>query len=137
MGTILPLTLAPTHLQPTAVWTLNAKSRGVDPAGSSITSPFGVNTNTWLENRSTLTVSMNSPESFSSCCHSRVWRSQASFTSSSSESMPSLYFQWAAMPYSATWCISFVRIWISKGLPLLPMTVVCSDWYRFGFGMAI
>ena len=30
---------------------------------------------------------------------------------------PSLYFQWAAMPYSAVWCISQVRICTSKGIP--------------------
>ena len=40
----------------------------------------------------------------------------------------SLYFQWAATPYSAIRCISWVRIWISTGLPSGPMTVVCSDW---------
>src|SRR5947209_13198697 len=26
-------------------------------------------------------------------------------------------------------CISWVRIWISSGLPSGPITVVCSDWY--------
>ena len=36
----------------------------------------------------------------------------------------SLYFQCAAIPYSAALCISKVRIWISKGWPELPMSVV-------------
>ena len=40
----------------------------------------------------------------------------------------SLYPQWAAMPYSARRCISWVRTWTSMGLPSSPMTVVCSDW---------
>ena len=29
---------------------------------------------------------------------------------------------------SAIWCISKVRIWISKRSPRGPMTVVCRDW---------
>ncbi|ETJ32056.1 Phosphoribosylformylglycinamidine synthase, partial [human gut metagenome] len=37
----------------------------------------------------------------------------------------SLYFQCAATPYSAIRCISWVRIWISTGLPPGPTTVVC------------
>ena len=49
--------------------------------------------------------------------------------------MPSLYFQWAAMPYSAVWCISQVRICTSKGTPALVITVVCRDWYMLGLGM--
>ncbi len=40
----------------------------------------------------------------------------------------SLYFQCAATPYSACWCISLVRIWISTVRPPGPITVVCSDW---------
>ena len=43
-GTSLPLTLAPMHLCPTSVCTAYAKSTGVDPDGSAITSPFGVKT---------------------------------------------------------------------------------------------
>ena len=49
----------------------------------------------------------------------------------------SLYFQCAAMPRSATRCISCVRIWISMRSRPGPMTVVCSDWYMFGFGSAM
>ena len=49
----------------------------------------------------------------------------------------SLYFQCAATPYSARRCISWVRIWISTGLPPGPITVVCSDWYMLNFGMAM
>ncbi len=49
----------------------------------------------------------------------------------------SLYFQCAAMPYSAVRCIAQVRICISTGLPFGPMTVVCSDWYMLNFGIAM
>src|SRR3712207_8391322 len=48
----------------------------------------------------------------------------------------SLYFQCAAMPYSAVRCMSCVRICSSTGLPCGPMTVVCSDWYMLNFGIA-
>ena len=41
------------------------------------------------------------------------------------------------MPYSAVSCISRVRIWISRGLPCGPITVVCSDWYMLNLGMAM
>jgi hypothetical protein len=34
-------------------------------------------------------------------------------------------------------CISSVRIWISMRSPVGPMTVVCSDWYMLGLGMAM
>ena len=48
-----------------------------------------------------------------------------------------LYFQCAATPYSARWCMSWVRIWISTGRPFGPSTVVCSDWYMLNLGMAM
>src|SRR5438046_9923540 len=41
------------------------------------------------------------------------------------------------MPSSAILCISHVRIWISTGSPLGPMTVVWSDWYMLTFGIAM
>ena len=50
---------------------------------------------------------------------------------------PSLYFQCAAMPYSARLCISTVRICISTGLPSGPITEVCSDWYMLNLGIAM
>ena len=62
---------------------------------------------------------------------------QACSSSLSSLVTPALYFQCAAMPYSAVWCISQVRICTSKGMPSLPMTVVCSDWYMLGLGVEI
>ena len=85
---------------------------------------------------------MNSFESDSSFCHSRISCSQFIFTSSCSlafsfDPPDSLYFQCAAIPNSAVRCISKVRIWISNGTPSEPMTVVCSDWYMFGFGIAM
>ena len=49
--------------------------------------------------------------------------------------MPSLYFQWAATPYSAVSCISLVRICTSKGTPSSPMTVVWRLWYILGLGV--
>ena len=49
----------------------------------------------------------------------------------------SLYFQCAAMPYSARLCISTVRICSSTGLPSGPITVVCSDWYMLNLGIAM
>ena len=67
---------------------------------------------------------------------SMSWRIHARRSSSlSCPVMPALYFQWAAMPYSAVWCISQVRICTSKGMPSLSMTVVWSDWYMFGLGV--
>jgi len=33
--------------------------------------------------------------------------------------------------------MSHVRIWISSGSPVGPTTVVCSDWYMFGLGIAM
>jgi hypothetical protein len=49
----------------------------------------------------------------------------------------SLYFQCAAMPYSARRCMANVRICISTGLPAGPITVVCSDWYMLNLGIAM
>ncbi len=69
-------------------------------------------------------------------------RSQPNFSASCSPIPPpcpcrSLYFQWAAMPRSATRCMSCVRIWILMRSRPGPMTVVWSDWYMFGFGSAM
>lgn len=41
---------------------------------------------------------------------------------------PFLYIQWAAMPDSATACMSAERTWISIGAPYGPNSTVCSDW---------
>ena len=112
MGTSLPFTLAPTILLPTALCIQYAKSMGVEPLGSVFTSPDGVKQYTLSENRSKspLTILRNSLESSVSLCHSSIWRSQLSFASSLPAAtcpLPlSLYFQWAAIPYSAVLCIS-------------------------------
>ncbi len=53
------------------------------------------------------------------------------------EAISSLYFQCAATPYSARWCMPQVRICSSTGLPSGPMTVVCSDWYMLNLGIAM
>ena len=146
IGTNFPLTRAPTILFPTALCTLYAKSIGVEPFGRVLTSPAGVKQYTLSENksRSFFNRLKNSLLSDISLCHSRIWRSQLIFSSSWRVvfSFPplletSLYFQWAAIPYSAVLCISNVRIWISNGCPFGPIKVVWSDWYIFGFGIAI
>ena len=74
-----------------------------------------------------------------SCWFSSRRRTQAKVSSVPSFllPMPCLYFQWAATPYSAMWCISQVRICTSKGMPSLPMTVVWRDWYMLGLGVLI
>ena len=85
---------------------------GVEPLGRAFTSPVGVKQYTLSENksRSLLIRLRNSLLSDMSRCHSSIWRSQESFASSSpAATVPlplSLYFQWAAMPYSAVRCIS-------------------------------
>ena len=72
IGTIRPLTFAPTVDWPTAECTAKAKSRAVALAGNWITSPLGVNTNISSSKRSTLTASRNSSGSLSSFCHSTI-----------------------------------------------------------------
>ncbi len=61
---------------------------------------------------------MNSCGSRTSCCDSSSWRSHWKYCSSrSAPTRPSLYFQCAAMPSSASRCISSVRICTSNGMP--------------------
>ena len=79
---------------------------------------------------------MNSLGSVASFCQSISCVSQGVSEPSRPASCLSLYSQCAAMPYSAVWCISCVRTWISSGLPSGPITVVCSDWYMLNLGMA-
>lgn len=120
-----------------------------------MTSPLGVKTKTSLRERSKRRDSRNSLGSSVSFCQSRSWRSHAmSLTVSWRAPLPvllgtsvrtleapatasCLYFQCAAMPYSARRCMSNVRICSSTGLPLGPMTVVCSDWYMLNLGIAM
>ena len=111
---------------------------GVAPAGRLFTSPLGVNTNTSSANRSTFRVRTNSSASVS-CWLSSSLRTHSNWDSvpSLAFAMPCLYFQWAATPYSAVWCMAQVRICTSKGMPSRPMTVVCRDWYRLGLGVLI
>ena len=72
---------------------------------------------------------MNSRGSRTSCCHSSNCRSQAKYRSSVFAPIrPSLYFQWAAIPSSATRCIRSDRICTSNGNPRSLTTAVCSDW---------
>ncbi len=49
-------------------------------------------------------------------------------SSARGSSFPSLYFQCAAMPFSAIRSISRVRIWISNGGAFSGTSVVWSDW---------
>lgn len=151
-GTRRPLTRAPIVRCPTSVWTAYAKSTGVAPAGSAMTSPLGVKTKTSLRDRSKRSDSRNSPGSSVSFCQSSNCLSHAMSLTASSfladfglsvrtleapATASCLYFQCAAMPYSARRCMSKVRIWISTGLPLGPMTVVWSDWYMLNLGIAM
>src|SRR5438552_18921636 len=48
---------------------------------------------------------------------------------------PSLYFQWAAKPFSAISFILFVRICTSTHRPSGPITVVCNASYPLLFGL--
>ena len=101
----------------------------LEPWGRFITSPLGVKTKTSSGIRSDLMECTRSVTSSVSSWFSSIWRIQASLSSRERLSdcfldMPSLYFQWAAMPYSAVWCISQVRICTSKGTPALVITVV-------------
>ena len=117
-----------------------AKSMTVEPIGRLITSPFGVKTNTSSGARSVLMERTRSVISSLSDWLSSMLRIHCKRPSSESGFslplvMPSLYFQCAAMPYSAVWCISHVRICTSNGMPSLLMTVVCKDWYMFCFGV--
>ena len=60
---------------------------------------------------------------------SLIVRSQSfSSPSSSAISPPSLYFQWAAKPCSATSSIRSLRIWTSIHLPCLLISVTCKAW---------
>ncbi len=150
-GTSRPFTRAPMQRCPTSVWIAYAKSTGDEPIGSAITSPFGVNTYTsdWLiSNRS---ESRNSDGSDVSRCQSTScrthgmsfgladspWSAGTARGSGAVAAGSSLYFQCAAMPYSALRCIANDRICSSTGLPCGPITVVCSDWYMLNFGIAM
>ena len=125
-GTNFPFTFAPTHLSPTSVCTEYAKSTGVDPDGSAITLPFGVKTKTSGVRRSYRKVSKKSPTSSVSCCHSCNCFNHiiSGFFVASSPTVANLYFQCAAIPYSARACMSKVLIWISTAFPFGPITVV-------------
>ncbi len=98
-------------------------------------------TKTSREPRSKRSESRNSPGSCVSRCQSSSWRSQISLVDVrrglATSSLVSLYFQCAAMPYSAVRCMASVRICSSTGLPSGPITVVCSDWYMLNFGIAM
>ena len=125
MGTIRLFTLQPIIRLPTAEWMAYAKSMQVAPAGRLITSPLGVKAKTSSGSRSLLRSWSRLPESSDSRWFSSSCRTQASRSSSLSwPTMPSLYFQWAATPYSAISSIWRVRICTSKGIPSWPMTVV-------------
>ena len=49
--------------------------------------------------------------------------------------LPSLYRQWAAMPYFAVRCMSRCGSGSRAACPG-PTTVVCSDWYMLDLGIA-
>ena len=106
--------------------------------GRSKISPRGESTNTYSPRKSLRMLSTNSRLSSVVSRASRICRSQLVLRSSMlCVERPSLYIQCAAMPYSAVRCISCVRICTSKGIPLSLSSVVCSERYMFGFGVAI
>ena len=104
-----------------------------------MTSPFGVKTKTSVECRSKRSESMNSPGSVGLVLPVEQLAQPGHVVALDgvTAAPPSLYFQCAAMPYSARRCISSVRICISTGLPAGPITVVCSDWYMLNLGIAM
>ena len=129
-GTSLWFTFAPMQWLPRKVWIWKAKSRAVHPAGMVLISPFGVNTNISDAKRFSL---MASRKSIASGCGSSsislIVRSQLlSSPSSSAISSPSLYFQWAANPCSATSSMRSERICTSIHRPCLLISVTCRDW---------
>src|SRR5699024_10750766 len=105
-----------------------AKSKGIEPDGSSMTSPLGVNTYTISENKSIFNDSTNSSASCVSFCQSKISLNQDNLSLKDFPLglilLPSLYAQCAAIPYSAICCISFVLICTSNGSPCGPITVV-------------
>ena len=123
-GTSLWLTLAPMQWLPKNVWMENAKSSAVQFCGIVLISPFGVKTNISEANRFSLMVSRKSMAS--GCGSSRISlmvRSHFSSSPSSSLPPPSLYFQCAAKPCSATSFIRSLRICTSIHWPLLLIRV--------------
>ena len=142
IGIILLFILHPTILCPTSACIVYAKSIGVASLGNVFISPFGVNTYTSSSNSSVFSVFKNSSGSCISFCHSSVSLSHASLSSVTTtldflNLFASLYAQCAAIPYSATLCMSHVRTCTSNGVPFGPISVLCIDWYIFGFGTAI
>ena len=132
IGIILLFTLHPTIRCPTSACILYAKSIGVASLGNVFISPFGVNTYTSSSNNSVFNVLKNSVGSCISFCHSSVSLSHESLSSSTTtfdflNLFASLYAQCAAIPYSATLCISQVRTCTSNGVPFGPIKVLCID----------
>ena len=128
-GTSLWFTLAPMQWLPRKVCIWKAKSRAVHPAGIVLISPFGVNTNISDAKRFSFMVSRKSMAS--GCGSSRISfmvRSQLFSSPSSSENSPfvatpSLYFQWAANPCSASSSMRSERICTSIHFPCLLIRV--------------
>ena len=128
-GTNLWFTLAPMQWLPMSVCKEKAKSSAVEFCGMVLRSPFGVKTKISDANKFSLMVSRKSMAS--GCGSSRISlmvRSHFSSSPSSSLPPPSLYFQWAAKPCSATSFIRLLRICTSIHCPLLPIRVTCRAW---------
>ena len=70
----------------------------------------------------------NSRGSETSLVVSKIWRRSPTCASWARLASPSLYFQCAAMPFSAMRSISRVRIWTSNGTAPSGTSVVWSDW---------
>ena len=134
-GTSLWFTFAPIQWLPMSVCNEKAKSSAVEFWGMVLSSPFGVNTNISEANRLSLIVSRKSIASgWGSSRISLMVFNHFSSSPSSSLPPPSLYFQWAANPCSATSFMRSLRIWTSIHCPLLPIRVTCSAWYPLALG---
>ena len=129
-GTSLWFTFAPMQWLPRKECMLYAKSSAVHPAGIVKMSPFGVKTNISLAKRFSFIASRKSMAS--GCGSSRISfivRSQSlsSLSRSSSElPEPSLYFQCAAKPCSATSSMWSERICTSIQRPVCDISVTCN-----------
>ena len=127
-GTSLWFTFAPMQCVPRNVCMRKAKSSTVHPAGMVFISPLGVNTNISLAKRFSLMVSRKSMASGcgSSSISFMVLSQLFSSLSSSTLMSPSLYFQCAANPCSATSSILSLLICTSIHCPCFDISVTCS-----------
>lgn len=100
--------------------------QGSSPWGNVLMSPFGVKTNISEVKRFSLIVSRKSKAFGSGLSSISVMVCNHLSSSVSSSILCSLYFQWAAKPFSAISSIRRLRICISTHCPSGPITVRCN-----------